>query len=77
MIQLLNTLFENGLYEQLYKSGLISAKLSEYRDIYLYVDAQIKTRGITQENAAIAAQVQFGCGRTKIYKAIYLLTPKN
>lgn len=77
MIQLLNSLFENGLYDELYKCGFISPKLSEYRDIYLYVDAQMKTRGIGKEAAATNAQVQFNCGRTKVYKALALLTPNN
>lgn len=77
MIQLLNKLFETGLYNELYKAGIVSAKYSEYREIYLYVDSRMKVLNATKEQAATAAQVQFNCGRTKIYKALSLLSPKD
>lgn len=70
MLQLLNTLFETGVYDQLYKAGLVSAKLSSYRDIYLYVDAQIKTRGIGKEQAALEAEVIFKISRRTVYRAL-------
>lgn len=70
MLQILNTLFETGVFDQLYKAGLISSKLSIYRDIYLYVDAQMKTRGIGKEQAVIEASVTFNCSRPTIYRAL-------
>lgn len=82
MLQLLNTLFETGVYDQLYKAGLVSAKLSSYRDIYLYVDAQIKTRGIGKEAAVVEASVIFKVGRATVYRALSslnmpMIIPKN
>lgn len=73
MLQILNTLFETGVFDQLYKAGLISSKLSTYRDIYLYVDAQMKTRGLCKEQAVVAASVQFDVDRRTIYRALAAL----
>ena len=70
MLQLLNTLFDSGVYDQLFKAGLISAKVSYYRDIYMFVDAQMKARGITKEQAVIEAELKFQCGRATVYRAL-------
>jgi len=51
MQELLNSLFDTGLYAKLLKVGLVSPKISTYRDYYLYVDAQITARGISKTKA--------------------------
>lgn len=77
MLQLLNSLFESGLHDQLLKAGIISPKYSTYRDMYFFVDAHMKTRGLGKEEAVTAAEVQFNVGRTTIYKALRLISPIN
>lgn len=51
MQELLNELFKTGLYVKLLKVGLVSPKIATYRDYFLYVDAQIRTRGIAKTKA--------------------------
>lgn len=73
MLQLLNSLFESGVYDQLYKAGLISSKVSFYRDIYLYVDAQMRINGRRKTQAVIAASVKFDCTTVTVYSALKAL----
>ena len=39
-----NKLFDEGTFTQMYKAGFITYKVFLYREIYLWVQAQIKTR---------------------------------
>jgi hypothetical protein len=68
---LIDQLFDDGILTALYKAGLISDKIFTYRNIYLFVDARMKTTGISQEKAALEAQVKFNLSRKTVYKAIY------
>lgn len=64
------TLFDEGIMSALYKAGFIGPKVFEYRDIYMWVDVQIKVRGISKTQAALEAEVKFNKGRTAIWRAL-------
>jgi len=68
----LNKLHDEGTLGELYKAGFLSPKIFMYREIYLWVDAQCRTRNISQEKAIEEAQIKFDRGRTSICKAIYI-----
>jgi hypothetical protein len=44
-IQLANTLFNDGVLTAMYKAGFITTKVFTYREIYLWVTAQMQMRG--------------------------------
>lgn len=65
-----NSLFEEGTFTQMYKAGFISYKVFLYREIYLWVQAQIKTRQITKTNAVTEAQGKFNKDERTIWRAL-------
>lgn len=69
-IQLANTLFDNGVFAALYKAGFITTKISHYREIYLWVHAQIQTRGISKNHAVLEAEAKFGKDERTIWRAL-------
>jgi hypothetical protein len=69
-IQLANTLFDDGIFSALYKAGFITAKVIVYREIYLWVQAQIKTRGITKNQAVLEAELKFMKDERTIWRAL-------
>lgn len=77
MIEQLNQIFESGLYLQLHKAGLMPSKISNYRDYYLYVDAQIKTRGLSKRKAILEASVIYGIDERIIWRALKALGHKS
>jgi hypothetical protein len=69
-IQLANNLFDNGILSAMYKAGFITAKVFTYREIYLWVHAQIKSRGITKNQAVLEAEVKFEKDERTIWRAL-------
>ena len=69
-IKLANTLFDEGVFSALYKAGFITAKVFTYREIYLWVKAQVKTRGITKNQAVLEAEVKFMKDERTIWRAL-------
>ena len=69
-IQLANTLFDDGVFSALYKAGFITTKVFTYREIYLWVQAQIKTRGISKRQAVLEAEVKFQKDERTVWRAI-------
>jgi hypothetical protein len=69
-IQLANTLFDDGVFSSLFKAGFITAKVFTYREIYLWVQAQMKTRGISKNQAVLEAEVKFGKDERTIWRAL-------
>lgn len=69
-INQVNRLFETGAYSDLLNAGFISPKLAVYREIYLYVDAQVKTRDISKTAAALEAEVKFRIGIATVWRAL-------
>lgn len=65
-----NTLFNQGIFTELYKSGFITAKIFVYREIYLWVHAQVQTRGITKNQAVLEAEVKFEKDERTIWRAL-------
>jgi len=68
----LDKLISDGTMSELYRAGLANSKAFEYREIYYYIDAQIRTRGISQNKAIEEAELKFNRGRTYIFEAINL-----
>ncbi len=68
-IKLANALFDEGVFSELYKAGFISDKVFLYREIYLWVDAQMRSRGISKETAVLEAEIKFNRDRRTIYRA--------
>jgi len=66
----LNELFDNGTLKTMYKSGLVTQKIFFYREIYLWVDAQMVTRGISKNKAVLEAEVKFGVSETTVWRAL-------
>ena len=69
-IKLANTLFDDGVFSALYKAGFITAKVFTYREIYLWVQAQIKTRRLTKNQAVLEAEVKFMKDERTIWRAL-------
>jgi hypothetical protein len=69
-IQLANTLFDDGVFSALYKAGFITTKVFTYREIYLWVQAQMKTRGITKNQAVLEAEIKFERDERTIWRAL-------
>lgn len=69
-IQLANTLFDDGIFSTLYKAGFITTKVFTYREIYLWVQAQMKTRGITKHQAVLEAEIKFKKDERTVWRAL-------
>jgi hypothetical protein len=69
-IKLANTLFDDGIFSALYKAGFITTKVFNYREIYLWVQAQVKTRGINKNQAVLEAEVKFQKDERTIWRAL-------
>jgi hypothetical protein len=69
-IKLANTLFDEGIFSSLYKAGFITPKIFIYREIYLWVYAQIKTRGLTKNQAVLEAEIKFMKDERTIWRAL-------
>lgn len=65
-----NTLFDNGIFSELYKAGFITSKVFIYREIYLWVQAQIQTRNITKRQAVLEAEIKFNKDERTIWRAL-------
>lgn len=69
-IQTANALFNGGIFSAMYKAGFITYKVFLYREIYLWVQAQIQTRGITKSQAVTEAQGKFTKDSRTIWRAM-------
>jgi len=69
-IKIANTLFDDGIFSELYKAGFITAKIFTYREIYLWVQAQIQTRGITKNQAVLEPEGKFNRDERTIWRAL-------
>lgn len=69
-IKLANALFDDGIFSAMFKSGFITTKVFAYREIYLWVQAQVKTRRITKNQAVLEAEVKFMKDERTIWRAL-------
>jgi len=69
-IKLANTLFDDGVFSAMYKAGFITAKVFIYREIYLWVNAQIQTRSITKRQAVLEAGGKFDKDERTVWRAL-------
>gem|GEM_PF-606985 len=69
-IKTANALFNEGIFSELYKAGFITAKVFTYREIYLWVTAQMQIRGITKNQAVLEAEVKFDKDERTIWRAL-------
>jgi hypothetical protein len=69
-IKIANTLFDDGIFSAMYKAGFITTKVFVYREIYLWVQAQIKTRGISKNHAVLEAEIKFEKDERTIWRAM-------
>ena len=69
-IQQANALYNEGTLTALYKAGFITAKVFTYREIYLWVCAQVQTRNITKNQAVLEAEVKFEKDERTIWRAM-------
>jgi hypothetical protein len=69
-IKTANTLFDEGIFSAMYKAGFITSKVFIYREIYLWVQAQMKTRSINKRQAVLEAEVQFNKDERTIWRAL-------
>ena len=69
-----NTLFNQGMLTEMYRSGFITAKIFVYREIYLWVHAQVQSRGISKNQAVLEAEVKFGKDERTIWRAMNSFT---
>lgn len=83
-IKLANTLFDDGIFSAMYKAGFITDKVFLYREVYLWVNAQIQTRGIKKNQAVLEAEVKFMKDERTIWRALNsfsetdkILSPSN
>jgi hypothetical protein len=69
-IQLANTLFDEGVFSAMYKAGFITDKIFIYREIYLWVTAQMQTRSINKYQAVLEAELKFNKDKRTIWRAL-------
>jgi len=69
-IKLANTLFNDGVFSAMYKAGFITDKVFLYREIYLWVNAQVQTRFIKKNQAVLEAEVKFMKDERTIWRAL-------
>jgi hypothetical protein len=58
-INLANNLFNDGIFSEMYKAGFITDKIFVYREMYLWVEAQLKTRNISKHQTVLEAAGKF------------------
>lgn len=73
-IKTANALFDEGVFTTMYKAGFITTKVFVYREIYLWVQAQVKARGITKNQAVLEAEVKFEKDERTIWRALNCFT---
>jgi len=73
-IKLANTLFDDGIFSELYKAGFITAKVFLYREIYLWVHAQIQARGLSKRQSVLEASIKFNKDERTIWRALESFT---
>ncbi|RFZ85699.1 hypothetical protein DYU05_08910 [Mucilaginibacter terrenus] len=73
-IQTANTLFDQGVFSAMYKAGFITAKVFTYREIYLWVHAQVQTRHITKNQAVSEAATKFDKDERTVWRALNSFT---
>jgi len=73
-INLANALFDDGVFSELYKAGFLPEKIFTYRDIYLWVQAQMQTRGLTKYQAVLEAEVKFDKDKRTVWRALNCFT---
>ncbi len=69
-----NALFNQGIFTELYKAGFINTKLFTYREIYLWIHAQIQTRGLNKRQAVLEAELKFEKDERTIWRALNSFT---
>jgi hypothetical protein len=65
-----NFLFDEGTFSAMYKAGFITTKVFIYREIYLWIQAQIKTRNLSKRQAVLEAEVKFKKDERTIWRAL-------
>ncbi len=73
-INLANALFNDGVFSELYKAGFITEKIFAYREIYLWINAQMQTRQISKNKAVSEAQIKFNKDASTIWRALRCFT---
>lgn len=73
-IKTANALFDEGIFSEMYKAGFITAKVFTYREIYLWVQAQMQVRGISKNQAVLEAEVKFNKDERTIWRALNSFT---
>ena len=76
-INLANTLFDEGIFSAMYKAGFITAKVFIYREIYLWINAQIQTRGISKRQAVLEASDKFNKDERTIWRVLNCFDENN
>jgi len=69
-IKTANTLFDEGTFSQMYKAGFITTKVFLYREIYLWIHAQLQTRAISKHKAVLEAEIKFQNDERTIWRAL-------
>jgi hypothetical protein len=69
-IKLANTLFDDGIFSELFRAGFITAKVFLYREIYLWVNAQMQTRGLSKRQSVLEASIKFDKDERTIWRAL-------
>jgi len=73
-IKTANVLYDNGTFSDMYQSGFITNKVFTYREIYLWVDLQMRIRGIRKNKAVGEAVIKFGQCELTIWRALRCFT---
>ncbi|MES2807033.1 MAG: hypothetical protein V4619_00310 [Bacteroidota bacterium] len=73
-IKTANSLFDQGIFTAMYKAGFITTKVFVYREIYLWVQAQVTARGISKNQAVLEAEVKFEKDERTIWRAMNSFT---
>ncbi len=76
-IQIANTLFDEGVFSAMYKAGFITSKVFIYREIYLWINAQMQTRDINKRQAVLEASVKFNKDERTVWRVLNCFDENN
>lgn len=77
MFEKLLELKDSGLLKAMVKSGLMSAKVFNYLEIYMWVDAKKRSTGKNISTVVKDAEITFGVSSQTIWTAIKTIKEAN
>ncbi|WP_448702744.1 hypothetical protein ACFGVR_10360 [Mucilaginibacter sp. AW1-3] len=73
MFDLLIQLKNNGTLNHMVRNGLMSSKVLMYLEIYMYIDARVKTTGKNVATLVQEAEIAFQVSRATVWRSVKII----